>query len=325
MKNKLIGYIGIAILCLISIKLANLVSLLVKFEALTIGILLGITIKYLAGDLSIYSAPINFSAKKLLKLGIILLGFKVNFSTLLELGLPSIIGVALFVTAVHFLATTLGKKLGVENKLALLIGVGSSICGASAIVTIAPIIDANENDAILAVSVVSFLGTLGVLTYSAIAMLPLLSDFQYGVYSGLTLHGLGHAIAAAFARGNYAGEIGTIIKMTRVLFIIPLAIVLSGIYRTKNRNSNEEKVSFPLYVLLFVLMAIVNSLNIIPSNITKLLGTLSSYAILASMIAMGLKVNFTSIKKSGMTTTILGLILFSITSVTILALIVLFL
>jgi len=322
MKNKIIGFLGIFIIGFMSLEIANLISIYVKFEALTVGIILGIAFKYVIGDLSKYDEPINFSAKKLLKIGIVLLGFKVNFNTLLQLGLPAILGVAGFVTLILFLAKKIGSLLGVKSKLALLVGVGSSICGASAIVTMAPVINADEDDAILAVSIVSFLGTIGVLIYSAIALLPLMTDFQYGIYSGLTLHGVGHALAAAFARGDYAGEIGTIIKMTRVLFLVPLALILGQKY---GNHSEKKKVHFPIYVLLFILMAVINSTGIVPYTISKLLGKLSSYAILASMIAMGLKVNFANVKKSGVKTTQLGVMLFLVSSFLVFTLLMIFL
>lgn len=321
MKDKVVGFLSIGFIGYVSIVIADFISRFVKFESLTVGILLGILIKYLMGDISKYNYSIDFSAKKLLKFGIVLLGFKVNFNTLLEMGLFAIIGVAIFVFLILFLATFLGRFFKVKNKLALLIGVGSSICGASAIVTMAPVINADEDDAVLAVSIVSFLGTIGVLIYSAVALISSMTDFQFGLWSGLTLHGVGHALAAAFARGDVAGEIGTIVKMTRVLFLVPLALILGNFYGEKEE---DKKVSFPIYVLLFILMAVINSTGMVPVSIASSLGRLSSYAILASMIAMGLKVNFANVKKSGVQVTRLGLTLFTLTAPLIYLLIVLF-
>ncbi len=116
-----------------------------------------------------------------------MLGFKLNFQALIELGPKMSLVVVAFVPLVLVTATFLGRKMGIGKKLAVLIGVGSSICGASAIVAMAPTINAEDDDAIIAVGVVSLLGAVGVLVYSAFAAVSPLTDIQYGLWSGLSL------------------------------------------------------------------------------------------------------------------------------------------
>jgi len=168
----------------------------------------------------------------------------------------------------------------------------------------APTIDADDDDAIIAVGVVSLLGAVGVLVYSGIAAVSSMTDVQYGIWSGLSLQGVAHALAAAFARGDVAGEVGTFIKMERVLMLVPMSVILGSIF-TKGRTGSK-RATFPMYVLYFIIAGALASTGWIPSNILKLLGKGSSYFILMSMIGMGLMVDFASLRSKGAKALVMG-------------------
>lgn len=206
----------------------------------------------------------------------------------------------------------LGKAFKVNKKLAALIGVGSSICGASAIVAVSPFISAEEDDAIIAVSVVNFLGAIGVLAYSFIALSHFdFTPIQYGVWCGLSLHSVANSLAAAFALGDVSGEFGTFVKMARVLMIVPVTILLGLIF---NKNSNTKKIKFPTYVLLFIISGFINIMGFIPLPIIRILTETSSLFILMAMTAMGLSVHFKSIINKGIAALMLGTLLFAVFS-----------
>lgn len=314
--NKLIPGLGFVFgLSLLSIVLNHQLAVIIQLEALTIGILLGMIYNNVWKTPKVLQDGIRFSLKKLLKVGIVLLGFKLNFGAILQLGPKVLIMVILFVPTVLLLANLLGKWLKADTKLATLIGVGSCICGASAIVAMSPCIHADDDDSVLAVSVVSFLGAIGVIFYSAIAVFSGMSDLQYGIWSGISLHGVAHAIAAAFARGDAAGEIGTFVKMARVLMLVPVAIVLGFVFN-KDLGQKGGRVPFPLYVLYFIAAGIVASTGWVPQVLINILSQMSSWLILMAMISMGLMVDFKTIKNKGMKAIILGSILFGIVSPT---------
>lgn len=210
----------------------------------------------------------------------------------------------------------LGKRFNVEEKLAVLVGVGSSICGASAIVAMSSVIDADDRDAVVSVAIVSFLGGIGVLIYGAIASMGLgLSITEYGVWSGLSLQGVAHAIAAAFAMGDKAGEVGTIVKMTRVLMLVPMSIYLSQHFGQKSSEGYSNRAKVPVYVLLFIVMIIINSLGIVPVGAISILKQTSSFLILMAMTGMGLSIKFSEIFKKGKDALVMGTVLFLIISV----------
>jgi uncharacterized integral membrane protein (TIGR00698 family) len=291
----------------------------VNLEALTLAIVIGIVYNNTIGTQDVFKEGVSYSLKKLLKVGIVLLGFKLNIAVMLELGPKIILMVVTYVALALSLSYILGKVFKVNTKLAALIGVGSCICGASAVVAMAPCINADDEDSIVAVSIVSFLGAIGVIIYSAIAVSGLgLSAVQYGTWSGISLHGVAHAIAAAFAMGDVSGEIGTLVKMTRVVMLVPVSIALSMIFSDGEEENTDDVInskkikgaSFPKYVLLFLLASVVNTMGIIPADITKYIVKSSSILILMAMTAMGVSVNFKSIMNRGLKALISGTIVF---------------
>ncbi|MGM0380272.1 MAG: YeiH family protein [Bacillota bacterium] len=284
----------------------------IALETLTIGIILGMIVNN-SFEISDEIKPgIRFSLKKLLKIGIVLLGFKLNFYSLIELGPKILILVLLFVSFVLTSSYILGNIFKIDNKISTLIGIGSCICGTSAIVALSPSIDANKKDSIISVSIVSFLGAIGVLVYTFISTISPMTNIQYGIWSGLSLHGVAHALAAAFARGEAAGEIGTFVKMSRVVMLVPVSILMSYLF---NKNNNKKRASFPKYVIYFIIAGLLNSLLNIDQIIITTLTKLSSIFIAMAMISMGLSVDFNDIKNNGKSALVLSLVLFSITAV----------
>ncbi len=312
-KKYIPGIIFVLLISYVSMFLSDYLKAYINLESLTIAIIIGIIYNNLVGTQDIFKDGVKLSLKKLLKVGIVLLGFKLNIHAILKLGPQILTMVLIYVPIALILAMILGKILKANNKLATLIGVGSCICGASAVVALTPCIGADDDDSVIAVSIVSFLGTIGVLAYSAVAASNLnLTEIQYGAWSGLTLHGVSHALAAAFALGDVAGEIGTFVKMTRVLMLVPVSLALGYLYNKENEKNQKAK--FPMYVLYFILAGVINSLGIIPPSITKILTKSSSIFILMAMTAMGLSVNFKSIINKGIKALLIGTMMFVILS-----------
>ncbi len=307
MNKKIIkGLILVIIISIISIFLNDILPF--KLESLTIAIVIGIIINNLFTLDDTFKPGIKFSLKKLLKFGIILLGFKLNMSEILNAG-PRILVLVLIVVPLTLMTyILLSKKFGVNKHLGALLGVGSCICGASAIVALTPVINAEEEDSVIAVSVVSFLGAIGVIIYTLIGNLNLLSLENYGIWSGLSLQGVAHAVAAAFARGDVAGKIGTLVKMTRVIMLVPVSIFLGMHFNKRNARGKSK---FPMYVLYFIIAAIINSMGFIPTDIVFYLKKASSFLILLAMAAMGLSVNFKDFASKGVKALLMGSVLFT--------------
>lgn len=308
MKKYIRGLLTVVVIAILSTLIEHYISPYIQLEKLTIGILIGIAYASFFGLKEKEKPGVQFSLKRLLKWGIVLLGFKLNFLAVASLGPKLIAIILILIPSVLFAAQQLGKHMGLNKKVSTLIGVGSCICGASAIVAMSPVIDADEDDAILSVSIISFLGAIGVLAYSSLALTLNLSDTAYGVWSGLSLQGVAHAIAAAFAKGDQAGEIGTIVKMSRVMMLAPVSILLSAQF---SKQAEQKRAKVPTYVLLFIGAGIIGSLGLLPQTLITSLGKISGYFILAAMIAMGLMVDLKQIKETGLKVAFHGLIIFS--------------
>lgn len=281
-------------------------------EAVTIAIFIGIATSNVFHLPKALNKGFKFCSNYLLQWGIVLLGFKLSFNAVLGLGYKTLIIIACLVPSVVFGGYIIGRIFKVGNNISKLLGIGSGICGASAVVAMGPVLRAREDETVVAVTVINFLGAIGVLIYSLVASLHLISIEQYGVWSGLSLQGVAHALAAAFAGGDRAGELGTIVKMGRVLMLVPIAIFFS--LRSKQPGENSPRVPFPYYVLFFVISGIINSLGIIPVSITHVLDKVSGWLILLAMTAMGLTVQFSSVKQSGGKALLAGGVLFLIVS-----------
>lgn len=315
-KKYISGIIFVLIISSLSIFLNNTITnyFNINLEALTIAIIIGIIYNNTIGTSDTLKYGVKFSLKRLLKIGIVLLGFKLNIYSIMKLGPKILVMVLIYVPLALTLAILLRKVFGVNKKLATLLGIGSCICGASAVVAMAPCINAEDDDSVIAVSIVSFLGAIGVLVYSAVAASGLsLSDVQYGVWSGISLHGVAHALAAAFARGDVSGEIGTFVKMTRVLMLVPVSIALGYLFNN-DKSEVSKKAKFPMYVLYFIIAGVLNSFGVIPEGITKILTKTSSIFILMAMTAMGLSVDFKSLINKGVKAFLLGTLIFAILS-----------
>jgi len=281
-----------------------------------------------------FEPGISYCLKTILKWGIVLLGVKLNFEALLDLG-PYIVFIIVFlITFALILSNLFGKVFKINSKLSTLLGVGSSICGASAVVAMGPVINANEEDTAISVAVISLLGALGVIIYTSLSYLLPLSDLQYGIWSGSSLQGVAHALAAAGARGadGISMEIGTVVKMGRVALLAPVALILSLIFNKDNKSN--KKVKFPMYVLYFIIVGIIfniNSIyNIFPEkfsimnlniDLVNIIKKASNFFILMAMVSMGLTVNFKSFKSKGLKALYSCSILFIIISLTSLILI----
>lgn len=300
-------------------------------ETLTIGILLAMITANLFSLPAYYDQGIQFASKKMLKWGIVLLGVNLNFNLIMSLGPKLLLLIICLISLALTSAYLLGKIQGLSPRLSVLLGVGSSICGASAIVAMGPVIDADEEDMAISVAVISILGAIGVLLYTFLGDRLPLSDLEYGIWSGSSLQGVAHALAAAGARGtdSLSLEIGTLVKMARVTFLAPVALILSALFRQPGKRS---KVKFPTYVLYFILVGVLFTLNdiyhLLPLvvdlgpisiEIPWILKKASSILILMAMVAMGLKVNFRTIDAKANKAFLVGSFVFALLSLVSLA------
>ncbi|MGG7048685.1 MULTISPECIES: YeiH family protein [unclassified Campylobacter] len=255
------------------------------------------------------SGILTISTKQILRLGIILFGFRINFQNITELGSNTMILAFLVVFSTFFIALFIGKFLGLSKSLSALIGSGSGICGAAAVMASSSTIKSNEQETATAICTVVLFGTTFMFVYPIIFRLNLLdfNDTFMGVFTGASLHEVAHVIAAGAAISDEAKQSAVIVKMLRVLMLVPFLILLSGIFK---QTSGEKKSVFPFFALYFFIVACINSLLNLPEIFLTVLNWLCVFLLCMAMCALGFTLNKNAFKNMGLKPFILASILF---------------
>ena len=263
---------------------------------------------------SAMDAGITFCSKKILQYSIIFIGFGMNIRTVLATGGQSLAVMLCTIAASLLTAFLMGRVLKVPGNTATLIGVGTSICGGSAIAATAPVIEADDREVAYSISTIFLFNILAVFIFPALGRVFHMTDTGFGIWAGTAINDTSSVVAAGFTFSDAAGELATIVKLTRTLMIIPITLALT-VHRTWKRKqqgtaaaSNYSIVKiFPWFVLGFLLTAIVNSTGWISSAASDWLNGLGKFGIMIAMAGIGLNTNLKSLVKNGVRPITLGL------------------
>jgi uncharacterized integral membrane protein (TIGR00698 family) len=266
------------------------------------ALILGIIIRSSLNLPSSFKAGISYSAKTILRLGIVLLGVRLNFSSLASSGPLILLLDALIVVTGILGVNELGKRAGFSRGLRLSLAFGTGICGASAAVAAGSISSAKDEEVSLAVGTVSLLGTFGVLGFILLREPLGLTDLQYGILTGSTLQEVGQVIAAASVNSN-ALDTATLAKLTRVALLAPALVIASSILRMRDAKletkQTERPPVLPPFLLGFLAVGLVNSLGWLPKEVSSLAQTLSIAFTAMAMAGIGLGVDLKAVRRVG--------------------------
>lgn len=284
------------------------------------GILFGIIIALFKRP-EMLSGGIKFTSKKILQWSIILLGFEMNLFNVIKVGGQSLLVMVFTLSASFLTAYFVGKALKVDGKTATLIGVGTSICGGSAIAATAPVIRADDEEVAQAISTIFLFNIIAVFIFPALGHLMGLSDTGFGMWAGTAINDTSSVVAAGASWSSSAGNntalaFATIVKLTRTLMIVPITLVLA-IYTTRkmiktqgidnSENTYSIKKIFPWFVLGFVLTAIINTFIALPEGLPETLVSIGKFMIVMAMTAIGLNTNLKKLLTNGLKPIGLGL------------------
>lgn len=278
---------------------------------LVIAIILGMVWRAIFTVPDVWQTGISFSSKKLLRLGIILLGMRLNLADIYHAGASVFLIAFLNLVFALFVVYWLTKVFHVDKKLGILTACGTAICGAAAVVAIAPQIKANEKETAVGAAIVALLGTVFTLIYTVVYSLIGLTPTQYGIFAGGTLHEIAHVIAAAAAGGDEAVDMAVIVKLTRVALLVPVAIVIGIMYQRRNKEQGNKAFSLsiiPWFILGFLVMSAINSLGIVPPAFAQTVVNCAYILIAMAMAGLGLNVEMKTFKQLGIKAFIAGLI-----------------
>lgn len=265
-------------------------------EALVIAILVGIAVRSVWAPSDRWQAGIAFSAKQLLEAAVMLLGASISFAAIASSGVMLLGLVAATVVVALGISFGISRALGLPLRLSILIACGNSICGNSAIAAVAPIIGADSDDIASSISFTAILGVLTVLGLPLLIPLLQLTATQYGILAGLTVYAVPQVLAATVPAGLLATQMGTLVKLMRVLMLGPVTIVLSLIApRLPGGSGAAKPVGFfrfvPWFILGFLALATLRSIEIVPASVVDPLTKLTGFLTVVSMAALGLGVD----------------------------------
>lgn len=287
------------------------------FSALTLAILFGMVV----GN-TVYpkiwqpcDGGVIFAKQHLLRLGIILYGFRLTFAQIADVGVSGILIDVLTLSSTFFIACFLGQKVfGLDKHTSWLIGAGSSICGAAAVLASEPVVKAEASKVTVAVAMVVIFGTIAIFLYPA--MYPLLAHWftpeTYGIYMGSTMHEVAQVVAAGHAVSPDAENAAVIAKMLRVMMLAPFLLFLAARVKqlTPAGNGEKSKITIPWFAIMFILVAVFNSFHLLPKAVVDMLVTLDTVLLAMAMAALGVTTHVSALKKAGAKPLLMALMLF---------------
>lgn len=262
------------------------------------------------------SSGIKLTSKKVLQWAIILLGFEMNLFRVFEVGVQSLWVMVFTITAALLTAFIVGKLLKVNGKMTTLIGVGTAICGGSAIAATAPVIEADDESIAQAISTIFLFNIAAVFLFPTLGRLIGLSDIGFGMWAGTAVNDTSSVVATGVAWSALSGNatalnFATIVKLTRTLMIVPITLVLAYVtLRQKKEEAGSSfsfKSVFPWFVLGFLLTAAISTFLGLPAALVHGLVFAGKFMIIMAMSAIGLNTHLIKLLKSGFKPLLLGL------------------
>lgn len=289
-----------------------------SFSPMIVGIILGMLYaNSLRNNLPDTWVPgINFCSKRILRIGIILYGFRLTFQDVTAVGLPAIVIDAIVVTVTVCGGVFIGKLLRMDRGIALLTSVGSGICGAAAVLGAESALQVKPYKTAVAVSTVVIFGTLSMFLYPVLYRNGIfdLSPDQMGLMTGATVHEVAHVVGAANAMGKDVSNSAIIVKMIRVMMLVPVLLVIAFIVAkdvaSRADGNGKTKINVPWFAILFLVVIGFNSLDLLPGNIVEFINTLDTFLLTMAMTALGAETSIDKFKKAGFKPFLLAAILY---------------
>lgn len=292
-----------------------------SFSPMIVGIILGMLYaNSLRNNLpETWTPGIAFCSKRVLRFGIILYGFKLTFQDVTAVGLPAVCIDAIIVVSTILIGIGVGRLLKMDRGIALLTSVGSAICGAAAVLGTESAIRVKPYKTAVAVATVVIFGTTAMFLYPALYRAGIfdLTPQQMGIYAGSSIHEVAHVVGAGNAMGKEVSDSAIIVKMIRVMMLVPVLLVISwDVARQARRNPEADtmergKINIPWFAILFLAVICFNSLNLLPEAVVAGINTFDTFLLTMAMTALGAETSIEKFKKAGAKPFVLAAILFA--------------
>lgn len=316
--GALSGVLAVATLSAVAVWVASLPSVsALRLSPLIVGILLGVCLGNIGGAQlpTSWAAGVAFSAQKILRLAIVLFGFRITWPQIADLGLAGVLLDVLMVTSTLVLGVLFGTRvIGLDRETAVLTSAGAAICGAAAVIAAEPVVKAEPHKTTVAVGTVVLFGTLAMFLYPVAyraGLLPM-SEELFGVYIGASVHEVAHVVGAGSAVSAATANTAVIVKMTRVMLLAPALLGISWWLRRASTEGPLERppLSVPWFAVGFVAVAGFNSLALLPGPIVESIVVVDTFLLTMAMTALGMGTVGSKLRDVGWSPLLLALALF---------------
>ena len=258
------------------------------------------------------STGVDFSKNMLLRAGIVLYGFRITFQQIADVGWAGVTTAVMMVTSTFLLSVLVGTRiLKLDRQTAMLIGAGSAICGAAAVMAVEPVVRGQAHKVSVAVATVVVFGTLAMFAYPWLYPHLGLSEHEFGMFAGSTIHEVAQVVAAARSVGDAAAATAVIEKMIRVMLLAPFLLFLSIASRGENEaDAGGARITIPWFAVLFIAASAANSLNVLPVRLVDALIEVDTMLLSVAMAALGLRTHVGAIRQAGVRPLLLAAVLF---------------
>ncbi len=272
------------------------------------GIFIGLVFSLFAHPKSC-AAGVKITGKKGLQGAIVLFGFEMSLAYVLEVGANSVFLIIISISASLLTAYFMFKILKPAANIATLVGIGTAICGGSAIAAAAPAIEAEDEQVAVSMSTIFLFNVLAVFIFPALGRVMGLDNYAFGLWAGSAINDTSSVVAASYSYSDAAGQLATVVKLTRSLMIIPITFILAVYTAKKKQKSTSFSVKsiFPWFILGFVGTCIINTFEIIPTEISGNLGDLGKYFMTVAMAAIGMSTDIKKLISNSKAPILLGL------------------
>jgi len=280
-----------------------------------LALAMGLAVRTAVGARPGWRCGLDFVLKRLLRVAIVLFGATLSFAQALRIGTGALAVVGATVVLALGLTALFGRWLRAPGGLVGLIGVGTAICGATAILTIGPIIEARDEDVAFAVTTIVLFNMLAVLVYPVLGHALALSDAAFGAWAGAAIHDTSSVLAAAFQFSEPAGQVATVVKLTRTLLLVPLALafgIAHSVRRSRTGGTRGPRVRlarlFPWFVLWFAVAALANTAGLVAPPIARATSLAGRVLVVMVMAAVGLSADLHGMRRAGLRPLCIGLL-----------------
>ncbi len=283
----------------------------VRFSPLLVVILLGIAVASVVRLPKSLGEGMAVAQKGVLRWGVAGLGLRLSVPEILKIGGPSLLVVAVSTVASLAFGWWLAVRMGLPEKLAILLSVGGSVCGASAVVAADSVVQAEGEHAAVSLGVITLWGTVGIFAFPALGHALGMGDFGYGVFAGATLHEMAQVVAGAQGFSDEAATVATVVKLARITLLAPIVLFLAWWLLRFRGGAGEAKVApVPWFLVAFVALAAVNSIGPqigLTPEVRKPLDTFVVLLLCVGMAGVGLKTGVRDLAKAGWLPILAGL------------------